>query len=428
MQFHSLSLPWQDPLELAQQFAREDTVILLYAGQGAPDGSRRSLLAIHPYHIITSSLADCATHDSDLPNSIWNSVWFGYCGYEQGLPFTVEPAPSFVPFPPVWFAQCEVVYVFDHHTQRLVQHSNANITKPLPQTEALSPPYSPPPLRAFSSQMTKAEYLAKVAATREHILNGEFYQANITRKFYGEWEQSPCPFTLFRALVKQSPAAFSALVKIGSRAILSSSPESFLSIAENGTMQARPIKGTIRRSTDPTQDAILREELLQSAKNRAENLMIVDLLRHDLAQSSQVGSVVVEQLCTLLTLPHLYHLVSTIRSQKREDISTLQAICHAFPPGSMTGAPKYRAMQWCREVEGMDRGVYSGALGWISPVGSAELSVVIRTLLLDGNRFEFQVGGGIVADSTPESEWEETLTKAAAIAARLGISDKQLRQ
>jgi anthranilate/para-aminobenzoate synthase component I len=215
---------------------------------------------------------------------------------------------------------------------------------------------------------------------------------------------------------------------MGERAILSSSPESFLHITQEGTVSTRPIKGTARRSGDATADATIYHELANSTKNRAENLMIVDLMRHDLSHHCESGSIAVEDLFKITEHPHLYHMVSTVTGQKKPEASTLDLIQACFPPGSMTGAPKIAAIRWCQKMEQMQRGIYSGALGWIHSDGSADLSVVIRTLLLDGNRFEFQVGGGIVADSTPESEWEETLTKATGIASTLGISLDALRE
>src|SRR5262249_45812905 len=156
-------------------------------------------------------------------------------------------------------------------------------------------------------------------------------------------------------------------------------------------------------------------QLAASEKDRAENLMIVDLMRNDLARSCEPGSVHAGQLFEVSSYATLHHMASTITGQKRQGLSTLDAVRHCFPPGSMTGAPKHRAMQWCLAHEGVQRGVYSGALGWFGGDGSCDLSVVIRTLVVQGNRFEFQAGGGIVADSEPLAEWRELLAKTRGI-------------
>jgi anthranilate/para-aminobenzoate synthase component I len=203
--------------------------------------------------------------------------------------------------------------------------------------------------------------------------------------------------------------------------VLSSSPERFLNIDASGHMESRPIKGTAPRLVDPTQDAIIRKQLATSEKDRAENLMIVDLMRNDLARSAEPGSVEVERLFDVSSYATLHHMASTITGQKRADISTVEAVQYCFPPGSMTGAPKVRAMEWCLKHEAIRRGIYSGALGWFGGDGSCDLSVVIRTLIIEGSRFEFQVGGGIVADSSPEDEWRETMTKARGILRALGV-------
>jgi anthranilate/para-aminobenzoate synthase component I len=208
--------------------------------------------------------------------------------------------------------------------------------------------------------------------------------------------------------------------------ILSSSPERFLTVDATGHMISSPIKGTAPRFTDPALDASSRTRLETSAKDRAENLMIVDLMRNDLSRSSKPGSVRVERLFEVSSYATLHHMASTITGQKRPDILTLDALHHCFPPGSMTGAPKIRAMQWCLEHERIRRGVYSGALGWFGGDGACDFSVVIRTLVTEGRRFEFQVGGGIVADSDPTEEWQETITKAQGICSALGVNIKSL--
>jgi anthranilate/para-aminobenzoate synthase component I len=191
-------------------------------------------------------------------------------------------------------------------------------------------------------------------------------------------------------------------------------------------MESSPVKGTAPRFADKLQDEKSREYLASSEKERAENLMIVDLMRNDFSRSCVTGSVRTERLFEISSYTTLHHMASTVVGQKRDDVSTLEAIKNCFPPGSMTGAPKIQAMKWCMEQEHIRRGVYSGALGWLGGDGSCELSVVIRTLIIQGDSFEFQVGGGITSGSDAGKEWQETITKARGIMAALGLDVRSL--
>lgn len=182
-----------------------------------------------------------------------------------------------------------------------------------------------------------------------------------------------------------------------------------------GNITTRPIKGTAPRGADEKSDTELRRKLSESEKDRAENLMIVDLMRNDLARSCVTGSIKTESLFDITTHATIHHLSSTVSGKKSENYSTIEAVKSAFPPGSMTGAPKIHAMNLCSHLEQQARGVYSGAIGWFGGDGSCELSVVIRTLIIKDKKFEFQVGGGIVADSTPEKELDELINKAKGI-------------
>jgi len=186
-------------------------------------------------------------------------------------------------------------------------------------------------------------------------------------------------------------------------------------------VETRPIKGTSPRFSTKELDEDSKKYLETSEKERAENLMIVDLMRNDLSRSCVPGSVKVERLFEISSYATLHHMASTVTGHKRDDVATIDLVKQCFPPGSMTGAPKIHAIKWCMEQEHIQRGVYSGALGWFDGDGSCELSVVIRTLVIEGNRFEFQVGGAITADSNAEREWQETMTKARGIMAALGI-------
>jgi anthranilate/para-aminobenzoate synthase component I len=279
-----------------------------------------------------------------------------------------------------------------------------------------------PGIESLHSNMSRAEYLAHAGAIIARIHAGDLYQANLTRKFGGTFAAAPDGFSLFCRLCELSPGAYSAYLRCGDTHIISSSPELFLSIDAAGRMLSEPIKGSAPRGASQSADLALRRSLEESGKDRAENLMIVDLMRHDFSRVCEPGSVQVPALFTVTSHASIHHLSSRIVGKKRRDCTTLAALQACFPPGSMTGAPKIRAMEQCSAAERDARGVYSGAIGWLGGDGSAHLSVVIRTLLVEGRRFEFQAGGGVVADSTPEAELSELLDKTRGIAELLGIS------
>ncbi|TAE83626.1 MAG: anthranilate synthase component I family protein, partial [Alphaproteobacteria bacterium] len=243
-----------------------------------------------------------------------------------------------------------------------------------------------------------------------HIAAGSFYQVNLTRKESGQWHEPLTPlhaWALFTRLCARSPAPYSAFISHKDSYILSSSPELFVELDAHGHISSRPIKGTLGREH-------ASEDLHRSEKNRAENLMIVDLVRHDLAQVARVGSVKVPELYSVDSFRTVHHLSSQITAQQHPD-ATLATILRAlFPAGSMTGAPKRAAMRWIAEHEGVQRGVYSGALGWITP-REAMLNVVIRTLIATSQYYEYQIGGGIVMDSDPHDEYTETCIKARGL-------------
>lgn len=298
-------------------------------------------------------------------------------------------------------------------------------------------------ISSIASNMSKEEYISNVENSLDKINSGEFYQANITRKFWGSFSVdhnsggvgadesagSDGPICskekalLFSELCDKSPAPYSAYIRAGEVDILSSSPEMFIKLGRDGALTSRPIKGTMLRCNKDGAD-----ELAKSEKDRAENLMIVDLMRNDLARVSKPSSVKVDKLYDIDSFSTLHHMSSNIESQIRDDIAVGDVLMATFPPGSMTGAPKIAAMQHCAAIEKLPRGIYSGTIGWIG-ADEMELSVVIRTLILQrNNRFEFQVGGGIVADSKPELEWQETMTKARGICAAIGLDVAELEK
>jgi aminodeoxychorismate synthase component I len=268
----------------------------------------------------------------------------------------------------------------------------------------------------FTPLASRGKFTSGVTRIKEWIAAGHIYQANLSQAFAAT--ASGDLFGLYEALRDASPAPMAAYLKLDGREILSSSPETFLKISGRG-IETRPIKGTRPRFADPDEDRRSAYELQTSAKEIAELVMITDLLRNDLGQVCEFGSVEVTEMLQLETLAQVHHLVSTVTGTLRPETDALAALAACFPGGSITGAPKKRAMEIIRELEQAPRGVYCGTIGWLGYNGESSLSIAIRTLVRSGDRLVYQVGAGIVADSDPDKEYEETLHKAAGI--RLAI-------
>jgi para-aminobenzoate synthetase component 1 len=267
------------------------------------------------------------------------------------------------------------------------------------------------------SNFTRAEYVAAVERTKEYIAAGDIIQANLSQRFSAPL--STDPFDVYLRLRGANPAPFAAWLDCGDVCVASSSPELFLRV-EGREVMTRPIKGTRPRGRTEAEDAALRRELVESEKDRAELLMITDLERNDLGRVCEYGSVRVPQLFTAETYATVHHLVATVTGSLREGVDCAELLRASFPGGSITGAPKIRAMEIIDELEPTRRGVYTGAIGYIGFDGSMELNIAIRTLVMREDMVHFQVGGGIVADSDPEAEYEETLDKAKGLMEALG--------
>jgi para-aminobenzoate synthetase component I len=271
------------------------------------------------------------------------------------------------------------------------------------------------------STFTHRGYLDAVARVREYIVAGDIFQANLSQRFEGSLTEST--FGLYRRLRRHNPAPFAAYLDFGDLAVLSASPERFLRLSEDRrTVETRPIKGTRPRGLGPMHDAALGRALAESQKDRAENVMIVDLLRNDLSRVCRAGTVRVPELFALEHHPTVHHLVSTVLGELDAGADATDLIRAAFPGGSITGAPKVRAMEIIAELEPTQRGVYCGSIGYISTTGAMDTSIVIRTYLALRGRVYFQAGGGIVADSDPELEYRETLDKARGLIETLAES------
>ena len=296
----------------------------------------------------------------------------------------------------------------------------------MPSAPLPAPPKAPALAETLASNFSRDAYCTAVAETVEAILNGDIFQANLAQCFSARLHDQDSGFAYYRRLRRESPAPFAAYACFDGFQLASASPERFLSCAD-GVMETRPIKGTEPRGKTRKEDQAIAARLAASEKNRAENVMIVDLLRNDLAKSCADHSVHVPQLCALESFSNVHHLVSTVRGQLSAGKSPLEALRVAFPGGSITGAPKIRAMEVIAATEDCRRGPSYGAIGFIGFDGRMDTNIIIRTAIIKGDAIRFHAGGGIVADSDPQAEYIETLNKARGLMAALGVTADTLK-
>ena len=294
--------------------------------------------------------------------------------------------------------------------------------QPLPAAAPRSSPRRPVASRDGSACFDEASYLKAIVRAKERIEAGDVYQVCLTRRsdlvFAGD------PWRLYQRLRECNPAPFAAYLALGDVTLLSCSPERFLSLSSDRQVESRPIKGTRPRGEGPVSDRAAQQALRSSEKDRAENLMIVDLVRNDLGRVCETGSVRVPELMEIESYATVFQMVSTVQGRLRIDRDVFDLVRATFPPGSMTGAPKLAAMAILDRLEPVRRGIYSGALGFLDLRGGTGLSVVIRTILLKDGRAYVHSGGGIVADSRPAAEWRETEDKARALLAAIATASE----
>jgi para-aminobenzoate synthetase component 1 len=268
------------------------------------------------------------------------------------------------------------------------------------------------------SNFTRDSYKKAIVSAKRYIREGDIYQVNLSQRFHTDF--SGDSFELYKTLRRINPAPFAAYLNYENFRVISASPERFLKITGRD-VETRPIKGTRPRGRDGTEDARLKEELASSEKDRAEHLMIVDLERNDIGRVCEYGSVEPAEFIITESYSTVHHLVSTVSGRLKDGVDAVDCLLNCFPGGSITGAPKIRAMEIIEELEPTKRGIYTGSIGYIDFSGNADLSIVIRTLIVKDGIAYFQVGGGIVADSEADKEFDETMDKARAIIQAIGI-------
>ncbi|KZX22720.1 aminodeoxychorismate synthase component I [Rathayibacter tanaceti] len=367
--------------------------------------------------LLDQLLAASAVREADGPTP-FTSGFVGYLGYE--LKELVGAGPSRrSEVPDAGFAWAPSFLVFDHRSRRAWRHDVAtggavpHPPAPIAAVEEPDAQYTPGPVPEAAVNLRDGHraYVSKIEEAKRLIRDGESYEVCLTNSATAPAPADP--LEAYERMRSVSPVPYGAFLELPGLAILSSSPETFLRIGADATVVTRPIKGTRPRGPDPVADQRLREELASSRKDRAENLMIVDLVRHDLNAVCEPGSVTVPSPFEIQSFPSVHQLVSTVVGVRAEGVSSVDVVRSCFPPGSMTGAPKRRTMEIIDRLEGAARGPYSGALGWFDHSGAITLSVVIRTVVVTGDRATFGVGGAITALSDPEDEFEETLVKAS---------------
>ena len=354
--------------------------------------------------------------------------WVGWLGYELRGSTMQAPVARTSRYPDAAMMYADRALAFDHDRGEvwlialggawdgaLADWRDATLTA-LESAEAPPPARNPPASASWHS--SDDDYLRRIADCQAAIRDGDAYQLCLTTE--ASVPGSFDPFGSYLALRASSPAHYGALLRVGGVALLSASPEQFLAVSPGGVVESRPIKGTRARGSTPEADAALRAELLASDKERAENLMIVDLMRNDIGRVSELGSVVVPELFAVESYEHVHQLVSTVRGRLAPGLDALDAVAACFPAGSMTGAPKRSATTILDALEGRARGIYSGAFGYFGLDGRVDLAMVIRSIVLDADGATVGAGGGITALSVPLEELAEVRLKAAALLAVLG--------
>ncbi|WP_136707147.1 aminodeoxychorismate synthase component I [Agromyces sp. H66] len=406
-------------------------------------GATRVTLEASVFDVLGERLGDPVTDGADAGPL----GWFGWFGYELGAALNDVPADR-AETPDAAFLFVDRAIVFDHgaRTVRLAWLEPeleaapgsrrdsaagaawANELEPvlaaLDEAPAVRPADPTPAPRADAPAVRwrhgPGRYAELIARCQEAIVRGDAYQLCLTNRV--DVDVRPDPAATYLALRGSSPSHHGGYLRFGDLALLSASPELFLHVGTDRVVSTKPMKGTRPRGADPASDAALRRELVESEKERAENLMIVDLMRNDLGRIAELGSVSVPSLLAVEEYAHVHQLVSTVQARLRHPLTALDAVRAAFPAGSMTGAPKHSAMSILHELERGPRGVYSGAFGYLAVDGSADLAMVIRSIVLAPSGASIGTGGGITAMSIADEEIEETFVKARALLAVLGAA------
>lgn len=446
-------LPYQSPIVIANLFRDEQGVTLLHSAKQNPENGRYSYLGVRPFQQLVCKNAWIKTNDAHFkgdPLETINQLCFGhafdkhpnlppfqggamgYLSYDLGAYFEQLPQPRQDEFalPDIILGFYDVVFVWDHEQQicallssGLRQQGESRIAYAKQRLSELLTfinshpiePVIPDPItatKAITANFTREDYVKALQKTIDYIFAGDIFEANISQRFH--FQTASSAFDIYLKLQSVNPAPFAGFMQFPACQLMSSSPERFLKL-DTMNVEACPIKGTRPRGQTPEQDKQLGEALINSVKDRAENIMIVDLMRNDLSKVCLPHSIKVPEVCGLHSFATVHHLISTVKGQLAPEYNAIDVIRATFPGGSITGAPKIRAMEVIAEIEPTARGPYCGSMGYIGFDGDMDLSILIRTMVKKGNDVTFQAGGAIVSDSIPEEEYQETLDKAKGL-------------
>lgn len=455
----NLTLP---PAEVFALFAQQPHSVFLDSGMDKNGMGRYSFIARDPFLVFSSKektiriedRSGCKTFEGNpfgelkrllniyktrkvpgMPPLTGGII--GYFGYDMGYHLEIIPGLSTDDLnnPDCFLGFYDTVLIFDHYDCKAYIASTgfpeqdeaarckqaeariAELAALVAQAKPLPEPKPQVPEGQYQSNFTCEGHCAMVQKGIDYIAAGDIFQVNLTQRFNAK--VTVPPYELYRYLRHINPAPFASYLNFGEVIVASASPERYLLVTDR-MVETRPIKGTRPRGKDPESDKLLGEELLASEKDRAELVMIIDLERNDLGRVCEFGSVRVPDLIRLEQYATVFHLVSTVVGKLAEGKDIIDLITASFPGGSITGAPKVRAMEIIDELETVRRGIYTGSIGYIDFNGDADLNIVIRTFIIKGDRAYYQMGGGIIADSIPELEYEESLDKARALMKALG--------
>jgi para-aminobenzoate synthetase component 1 len=453
------------PLDAFELFRDEPFCFFLDSGMDHHKLGRYSFIGSNPFLVLSSRGSDCTVHQGSEKTSLEGNPFdvlnqfleryrlgspsfpvpfaggaVGYLSYDlchfiERLPAT---AVDDLELPECYFGFYDVVLAFDNLQGKAyiistgfpeldeevrLERAGERLSEVRAKLAERVPllPTAPACVAAGSLHggFTHEEYVAAVEKARQYIIAGDIFEVNLSQRF--ETGLALSPYELYRRLRRINPAPFACYLGFDEATIVSASPERFLRV-RGDLVETRPIKGTRPRGRTPEEDQALAHELLHSAKDRAENIMIVDLERNDLGRVCRYGTVKVTELAILEVFPTVFHLTSTVEGRLVRDKNGIDLLKAAFPGGSITGAPKVRAMEIIDELEPTRRSVYTGSIGYLSFDGNIDLNIVIRTFIVKNGKAYFQVGGAVVYDSDPEAEYQETLDKARALIDALNVT------
>lgn len=393
------------------------SILIFLDSNGYTDGfgAYECLLAVNPTGAFFSKLPDAAEWHKSNKDWLFGHIAYDYKNQLESRLATNHPAR--LGFPTFSFFCPEVVCYIRHNSTQLVIESLYDAPDSIFET-IFSTPFAPVqslPVISFKARTTEESYMANIAKLKEHIRNGDCYELNYCNEYYADTADIS-PVSVFAALNKLSKAPFATFYRNEDKYLMCASPERYI-CNRASTITSQPIKGTAKRSVEPREDEHNREMLSQSIKDKAENVMITDLVRNDMARTCKTGSVTVNELFAIYSFPQVHQMISTISGQLRVGADFGDVIKNSFPMGSMTGAPKIKVMELIDSYEDTARELFSGTVGYVSPEGDFDFNVIIRSLFYNSTRgyLSYQAGGAITYDSNARAEWEEMRLKGWAL-------------